>query len=219
MFTGLIEELGEIRDIKKGADGATLRIATGMEQLVHGESIAVEGVCLSVTQIHEGAFSADASLETLSLTTLGELHRGSKVHLERALRLGDRLGGHLVSGHVDGVGRILSREPLGKAIRARYEVPEHLAPFLAPKGSVTIDGVSLTINHAEGATFEVALVPVTQDKSLLLSKPIGARVNIEVDVLAKYVARLLGRPGVDAREDPHAGQGVSLDLLRRQGYL
>ena len=152
-------------------------------------------------------------------TSLGSLARGSKVHLERALPAGARLGGHYVSGHVDGVGRIAGKSPLGDAVRIDFEVPPVLAPFLAPKASITVDGVSLTVNGASGNRFDVVLVPITRTKTLIDQKPIGATVNLEVDVLAKYVARLLGRPGVDGVDpgDP-AGGGVTMDTLRRAGF-
>ncbi|MDM7913772.1 MAG: riboflavin synthase, partial [Candidatus Eisenbacteria bacterium] len=137
--------------------------------------------------------------------------------LKRALAAGDRLGGHLVTGHVDGVGTVVGREPVGDALRMTFEVPQALAPFLAPKGSITIDGTSLTVNGAAGRRFDVMLVPFTRKETLLDSLALHARVNLEVDVLAKYVARLLGKPGVDGIA-PGEG-GVSLDLLRTHGYL
>ena len=214
MFTGLVDSLGTIRAIQRTAKGVRLRVATGYQELVLGESIAVMGTCLTVTTIESDGFWADASKETLEKTNLGELRESSRVHLERALQLGDRLGGHLVSGHVDGVGRIAAREPVGDAAKVTFEVPERLAPFLAPKGSVTIDGVSLTVNGVRGTRFDVMLVPFTRKETLFDERPVGAKVNLEVDILAKYVARLMGRPGVDGR-----GDALSLELLQRQGYL
>ena len=214
MFTGLVDSIGSIRAIERTAKGARFRVACGYESLVLGESIAVSGTCLTVTTRESDGFWADASKETLELTNLGEMKEGSRVHLERALQVGDRLGGHLVSGHVDGVGRIVSREPVGDAAKTTFEVPERLAPFLAPKGSVTIDGVSLTVNGVRGTRFDVMLVPFTRKETLFDERAVGAKVNLEVDVLAKYVARLMGRPGVDGR-----GDALSLELLQRQGYL
>jgi len=214
MFTGLVDAIGTIRAIERTQKGARLRVATKYESLILGESIAVMGTCLTVTSIEEDGFWADASKETLELTNLGELQTGGKVHLERALQLGDRLGGHLVSGHVDGVGRIAAREPVGDAVKTSFEVPERLAPFLAPKGSVTIDGVSLTVNGVRGTRFDVMLVPYTRKETLFDERSVGAKVNLEVDMLAKYVARLMGRPGVDGK-----GDALSLELLERQGYL
>lgn len=232
MFTGLVEEIGSIREIARAALGSTMTVACPWRDLVIGESIAVNGVCLSVVTKVEGGFTCDASQETLDKTTLGAIARdggardggarGSKVHLERALRAGDRLGGHYVSGHVDGVGTIAARSPLGDALRVDLEVPPVLAPFLAPKASIAVDGVSLTVNGASGTRFDVVLVPITRTKTLIGDKPIGATVNLEVDVLAKYVARLLGRPGVDGVDpgavDPGTGGGVTMDTLRRAGF-
>jgi riboflavin synthase len=216
MFTGLVQQVGRVRAIERNARGATLEVGCTFEALVLGESIAVNGCCLTVTADRGGAFTADASLETLAKTTLGELAPGSRVHLERALMAGERLGGHLVTGHVDGVGRVASRAPLGDAMKVTFEVPEPLAPFMAPKGAVTVHGVSLTVNGVVGRCFDVVLVPFTRAETVFDSLEVGARVNLEADVLAKYVARLLGRPGVDGVDD---GGGVSLDLLRRHGYL
>lgn len=225
MFTGIVEEIGTVREVRRTGTDASLLVHCAYRDYVLGESIAVSGCCLSVTRADERGFWADASAETLEKTTLGDLRAGDRVHLERALRAGDRLGGHVVSGHVDGTGRIVSRAPLGRAFRVDFEVDAHLSPFLAPKGSVAVDGTSLTVNGAAGTRFDVVLVPVSQDKTLILDRPDGARVNIEVDVLAKYVARLLGRPGVDGVPPggpgaaPEAPGGVSEELLRRMGYL
>ncbi len=221
MFTGLVETLGTVRALdRKGVD-ASVRIECDLTGYVHGESIAVDGCCLSVTRSGEGWFSAEASSETLEKTSLGDRRVGDQVHLERAMRHDARLGGHLVTGHVDGVGKIVERRALGDALEVVFECPAALAPFIAPKGSICIDGVSLTVNGASGARFDVVLVPITQDKTMLSRREVGARVNLEVDVLAKYVARLLGRPGIDGlpAENPGDREGVTLDLLKRQGYL
>lgn len=218
MFTGLVQELGRVRAIERSSAGAALVVQTRFSGLSLGESIAVDGCCLTVATLVDGGFRAEASAETLSKTTLGELTSGREVHLERALALGERMGGHVVTGHVDGVGRVVELAPLGDALRVVYEVPEALAPMLAPKGSVAVDGTSLTVNHASALQFDVVLVPFTRTATTLDRRRPGDRVNIEVDVLAKYVARLLGRPGVDG-VDPHGPGGVTLDLLARQGYL
>lgn len=225
MFTGLVEAVGVVREVQRSAVGAVFRVEHPWRDLVLGESIAVNGVCLSVTSMPDGAFTCDASAETLTKTTLGAIMRGTEVHLERAMRAGDRMGGHVVSGHVDGVGRVAAKTPLGDALKVDFEVPEVLARFLAPKGSITVDGISLTINGATGTRFDVVLVPITREHTRLDRKAIGEAVNLEVDVLAKYVARLLGQPGVDgaAPQNPEHGApgatGVDLDLLRRAGYL
>lgn len=214
MFTGIVEERARVRSVRRNGEGATFVIETRMQALVLGESIAVDGVCLTVAEIPGGAFVAQASLETLAKSTLHRTSDGAEVHLERALRLGDRLGGHLVTGHVDGLGTVASKEPLGDALVVTYQAPEVLAPFIAPKGSITVDGVSLTVNSVEGPRFTVALVPYTRRATHLDAREVGAAVNLEVDVIAKYVARLMGK----SPEAPAPG-GITLDLLARQGYL
>ena len=221
MFTGIVAETGTIRSISRNAKGATLRVATNFDPLVMGESIAVDGVCLTVMRIDPQGFDAEASLETLSRTTLEKMMTGRRVHLERALAVGERLGGHFVSGHVDGIGSIVSRESMGDAIKMTFEVPQVLAPFIAPKGSIAIDGCSLTVNGVIGNRFDVALVPYTQSETTFMSRPNGDVVNLEADILAKYVARLLGRADINGRVDSPTGEtdGISLDLLARQGYL
>jgi len=201
MFTGLIEQVGTIDHLERRDDGMSIRIACALHPYELGESIAVNGTCLTVKSFSEGCFDADASLETLDKTNLGDLDEGDRVHLERALALGDRLGGHLVSGHVDGVGTLVSRAPEGDYVRASFEVPTRLAPFLAPKGSITVNGVSLTVNTVAGTRFDVMLVPYTLDETTFGEMANGARINLEVDILAKYVASLMGKPGVDAPED------------------
>ena len=222
MFSGLVAELGTIRRVDRGALGARFDIACTFSPLELGESIATDGVCLTVTRLLPGGYTCDASAETLAKTTLSGATAGQPVHLERALRLGDRLGGHLVSGHVDGVGKVVAMEPLGEALKVVYDVPERLAPFLAPKGSITVDGVSLTVNGAQGTRFDVVLVQYTRAATHLDRGPLGRSVNLEVDVLGKYVARLLGRAGVDGlpSELPTGtGDAAMLDLLSRTGYL
>jgi len=200
MFTGLIEQVGTIEHLERRDDGLSIRIACALHPYDLGESIAVNGTCLTVKSFSEGHFEADASLETLDKTNLGDLTEGDRVHLERALALGDRLGGHLVTGHIDGVGTLAARAPEGDYVRASFEVPKRLAPFLAPKGSITVNGVSLTVNTVAGTRFDVMLVPYTLDETTFGEMPNGARVNLEVDILAKYVASLMGKPGVDAPE-------------------
>jgi len=200
MFTGLIEQVGTIDRLERRDDGLTIRIACALYPYRLGESIAVNGTCLTVKSFDEGQFEADASLETIDKTNLGSLEEGDRIHLERALALGDRLGGHLVTGHVDGVGTLCSRAPEGDYVRASFEVPTRLAPFLAPKGSITVNGVSLTVNTVTGRRFDVMLVPYTLEETTFGEMANGAEVNLEVDILAKYVASLMGKPGVDAPE-------------------
>ena len=201
MFTGLVEQVGTIDHLERRNDGMSIRIACALYPYELGESIAVNGTCLTVKSFAEGHFDADASLETLDKTNLGNLSEGDRVHLERALALGDRLGGHLVSGHVDGVGTLISRTAEGDYVRVSFEAPPRLAPFLAPKGSITVNGVSLTVNTVAGTRFEVMLVPYTLDETTFGEMANGTQINLEVDILAKYVASLMGKPGVDATED------------------
>ena len=216
MFTGLVQQIGKVSELRRSAGGVLLRIACTYQKLVLGESIAVNGCCLTVTTILDDGFTADASQETLDKTTVGALRVGDSVHLERALAAGDKLGGHLVTGHVDGVGKLVQRDPLGDAVRVTFEVPELLAPLIAPKGSVTLDGTSLTVNSVNGRRFDVVLVPFTRSETLFDHRALGAGINVEVDVLAKYVARLLGKPGVDGTG---GGEGLSLEALAKAGFV
>ncbi|UQA62328.1 riboflavin synthase [Polyangium aurulentum] len=196
MFTGLVETIGVLRR-RAGGPVARAFVEANLGPLVLGESISVNGACLTVDRIAEGGFEVDMSSETLAKTTLGELPLGSRVHLERAMPLGGRMGGHMVLGHVDGIGRVTERSPRGDALRLSVEVEGSLAQFLASKGSVTLDGVSLTVNAVRDSgrgrssvtAFEVMLVPHTLGRTMLGDLRPGARVNVEVDVLARYVAR------------------------------
>jgi riboflavin synthase len=194
MFTGLVEGVGSLaaRDTRGG--DARLRIAAGtlpFDGVRLGESIAVNGVCLTVAAFDDDGFEADASNETLALTTLGALPVGVALNLERAMRPDDRLGGHLVSGHVDGVGRVLRIEPDARAQRWAFAAPRPLLRYVAQKGSVCVDGVSLTVNAVDGDGFEVALVPHTVAHTAFAGTAVGDAVNLEVDLVARYVERLL----------------------------
>lgn len=195
MFTGIVEALGSIAEIDKQDDGARMVINTAtldIADMAIGDSLAVSGVCLSVLSKTIDSVSVDVSAETLRCTKLGELRTGSQVNLERALRLSDRLGGHLISGHVDGVGTVASREIEGESICLGIQAPAELGRYIATKGSVCVDGVSLTINSVEGAEFCVNLIPHTQTVTTLGSLERGSVVNIEVDLIARYLERLLG---------------------------
>ena len=203
MFTGLVAEKGALVRRTPSAAGVRLEIAVppgkAMAELVLGESIAVSGCCLTVAAKTERGFEADASPETLARTTLGGLPEGAAVNLERALQVGDRLGGHLVSGHVDGVGTVVARTASGEggeALVLRFRVPPELARFLAVKGSIVVDGVSLTVNVVEKNELAVMLIPVTREKTSLDALTVGAAVNIEVDTIARYVAQLLDARGI-----------------------
>jgi riboflavin synthase len=195
MFTGIVRDIGEVRAVE--SRGGDRRLTIGFtrlaaEELALGDSICVQGVCLTVAEVTRGAFTADVSRETLSVTTLGECVVGARVNLEPALRAGDPLGGHLVSGHIDGVGRVTERRADARSTRLAIEAPAPLMRYIARKGSVALDGVSLTVNEVEGATFGVNLIPHTLAVTTLDRLAAGDRVNVEVDQLARYVERVLG---------------------------
>jgi riboflavin synthase len=193
MFTGIITDLGRVRRLQRGV-GLQLTIATAFptEEIAIGASIACSGPCLTVVAVEPGAFSVEASVETLACSTLGDWAEDTPVNLERALRLGDELGGHLVLGHVDGVARLVERRPEGDSVRFTIEAPAELMPYVAAKGSVALDGVSLTVNEIEGARFGVNLIPYTLAHTSLGDAAPGQRMNLEIDPIARYVARLLG---------------------------
>lgn len=194
MFTGIIESVGTLAHREARGGDARLRIAVGTLPFADaslGESISVNGVCLTVVAFDAGHFEADASTETLALTTLGALREGAALNLERAMRPSDRLGGHLVSGHVDGVGRVLDVRDDARAQRWRFAMPAALAKYVAHKGSVCVDGVSLTVNAVDRDAFEVALVPHTVANTAFAATRTGDAVNLEVDLVARYLERLL----------------------------
>lgn len=194
MFTGIVRALGRIAEAAPEAGGQRFRIesdAIGAFELSVGDSVAVSGVCLTALAPDASAFQADASPETLSLTTLGRLEVGSTVNLEPALKAGDALGGHMVSGHVDGMARLTDAKPAGENRILRFEAPATLARYIAPKGSVTLDGVSLTVNRVHGSGFELNLIPHTLEVTTLGRLEPGDPVNLEVDLIARYLERLL----------------------------
>lgn len=194
MFTGLIQGVGRVARVESLGGDVRLHIEVGslpFDAVEMGESIAVNGTCLTVVAFDAQSFAADASNETLSLTTLGTLAVGSLVNLERALRASDRLGGHWVSGHVDGMGTVKQIHDDARAQRWRFEVPSALTRYIAKKGSICVDGVSLTVNEADAQGFEVALIPHTVEHTAFKTTRVGDAVNIEVDLVARYVERLL----------------------------
>jgi riboflavin synthase len=194
MFTGIIQAMGEVTSLENSASGARLRVdcpQLAPSDWTEGDSVAVAGCCLTVLAIDENGFSADLSAETLARTSLGRLRPGHPVNLEPALAVGDRLGGHLVSGHVDGLTELVELTPLGDNSRLRFRVPQALAKYIAVKGSVTLDGVSLTVNAVQDREFEVNLIPHTLKVTTLGRLAPGDEVNLEVDLLARYMERLL----------------------------
>jgi riboflavin synthase len=194
MFTGIIEEVGEIVAIEQYNGDMKLRVNTNqldISKIQLGDSIATNGVCLTVARLCQDGFESDVSLETLSVTSIENWSIGSKVNLERSLTIDMRLGGHLVLGHVDGIGEILDRIPDARSERFRVGAPAELAKYIAQKGSITVDGISLTVNKVEGSEFELNIVPWTLEHTVMNTYQKGTKVNLEVDVIARYVERLM----------------------------
>lgn len=193
MFTGLVEEVGRVHQITTRGPGVRLTIACSrvLEGLALGDSVAVNGACLTATEITERAFCIDAVAETMSRTAISSLVAGDEVNLERAMRLGDRLGGHLVQGHIDGTGTVVSATPEGESLRVRVSLPPELCRYVVDKGSIAIDGISLTVAECHDDGLSVALIPHTMANTTLGLKSVGRVVNLEVDLLAKYVAQLV----------------------------
>jgi riboflavin synthase len=214
MFTGLVEGVGEIVGLTAEAQGLrlTLKTAFPAAELSLGESVAVAGACLTVVDIAPPRASFEVSPETLARTTFPLKKVGDRVNLERALRIGDRLGGHLVTGHVDGVGVLRGRRPGPAHLGLTFEVPSTLSRLIIEKGSIAVEGVSLTVNSCQGNTFTVNIIPFTAQETTLNALKVGDRVNLETDIIGKYVARLLNK-------DALQGEGVTPELLARHGFL
>ena len=230
MFTGLVEELGEMVNQQHSSNGAVLVIrgASVYHDLKQGDSVAVNGICLTVSKLGSaGVFHADVMPETLRRTNLHELQKGSRVNLERALRAGDRLGGHFVSGHIDGTGEILSKQREGNAMVYRVGAPPSVLRYLVEKGSVTVDGISLTVVTVDDKSFSVSLIPHTAALTTLGYKNAGDQVNLEADMLAKYVEKLLagffpGHTGPQSGNNkaPEMENGkISMSMLQEKGFL
>ena len=219
MFTGIIETTGRIERIQPISEGVSLMISCCLQAYQPGESIAVNGICLTVVSFGDGWFRADASSETLSRTNLGGLRVGGAVNLERALRLGDRLGGHWVSGHVDGTGTIAAVTQHGVSKAVKVEADSGILRYVVEKGSVTLDGASLTVNDVSERSFEVMLIPHTQQVLFEGFASAGRRVNIEVDILGKYVEKLLTCKDVAGNDISGVKPSLSLDRLRENGFF
>lgn len=217
MFTGIIQSVGKIAALDTSGGDASARISCGkldMSEVNTGDSIAVSGICLTVVEHSATGFTADVSGETLSRTTLGRLYTGDAVNLEKALTLSTPLGGHLVTGHVDGVGVVVNRREVARSVQFRIKAPEALAKYIAEKGSVCVDGVSLTVNAIHGAEFEVNIVPHTLAKTTLGTIKEDSEVNLEVDVVARYLERLmLGKLAAQS------GSEITREFLTQHGFI
>lgn len=210
MFTGIVEEIGLVKSIKRGAKSFTLCIAADkvLQGTRIGDSIAANGVCLTVTNIGSGCYYADVMPETMRCTNFAGLGVGSRLNLERALAVGDRLGGHIVSGHIDGTGRVANLERDDNAIWVTIAASPEIMKYIVMKGSIAIDGVSLTVAYVDSGTFKVSVIPHTQEQTTLTSKKVGDIVNLENDVLARYVEKLMKRES----------GGLSLEFLKENGF-
>ena len=218
MFSGIVEEMGAVQAIERGLAGAKFSILASaiLEDLQVGESVSVSGACLTVTIIEENSFSVDVSTETLNCTFLSKMTVGTPLNLERAMKLNARIGGHLVTGHVDGVGILRAREQDGNALYLTVEAPDDVIRYCVPKGSITMDGISLTINAVKGSSFSVAIIPHTAKVTTIGLKQIGDLMNLESDLIGKYVERLL--QGSGTLPSPSA-PSIDKDYLQKRGLL
>lgn len=216
MFTGLVEEVGTVESIKKGPKSATITIKAKkiLEDIKLGDSVATNGVCLTVTSFTSGNLQVDVMAETMRRSNLDSLSPGSKVNLERALQLGDRLGGHIVSGHIDGTGTIKDFQQEDNAVWVSITAPPDILKYIINKGSIAVDGISLTVAYVDNECFKVSIIPFTGDETTLLEKNVGDRVNLEVDMIGKYVERLLS-----FREDDSPKSNIDINFLSEHGFL
>lgn len=220
MFTGIVEEMGSIKSVTKGSKSAILTIEADKVLVGSkiGDSIAVNGVCLTVTSIAEKQFSADVMAETLRRSSLGTLAKGSKVNLERAMAADGRFGGHIVSGHIDGTGTILSLKAEGNAVWVEIQTSQAVLKYIVEKGSVAIDGISLTVARVTEHGFAVSVIPHTGAETTLLRRKAGEIVNLENDIIGKYVDRLLHFEAAENESEDTKTSGITLDFLREHGY-
>jgi riboflavin synthase len=221
MFTGIIEGQGTIGAIRPAGQGKRLTIEAdyALDQTKIGDSIAVNGACLTVVKISAKKFEVDLSPETLATSTFDKAKRGDRLNIERAMRLSDRIDGHLVSGHVDGIGVIRQREKLGNAIMVTIAVPEALSRYIIHKGSIAVDGISLTINTCEPQSFTVSIIPHTAGLTTIGIKQKGDAVNVETDMIGKYVERFTRGESTHNREKTTASSGIDMEFLAKSGFL
>jgi riboflavin synthase len=214
VFTGIVEDKGRVVRLERQGqvNRMTLEVPMGLTELSLGDSINVNGACLTIVEKKGQAITVDISSETLQRTNLSKMREGDEVNLERALRLADRLGGHFVTGHVDGVGTIIEKQKEGDFLHIRIRIPQPVMKYIVQKGSIAIDGISLTVNECQGDEIRITLVPFTLQRTTLLEKRVGERVNVETDILGKYVERLLGRKNIE-------GKGFDRDFLKMHGFL
>nr|WP_278287326.1 riboflavin synthase [Caloranaerobacter ferrireducens] len=216
LFTGLVEEVGIVKSILKGTKSVKIVIKAKkvLEDIKIGDSISTNGICLTVTDFTDNTFSVDVMPETIRKSNLKNLAPGSKVNLERALRLGDRLGGHLVSGHIDGTGKILSFDKEDNAIWVTIKPPEELLKYIIYKGSIAIDGISLTVAYIDNKTFKVSIIPHTKKVTTLIEKSLGDEVNLECDMIGKYIEKFLIY-SKETKDD----KGIDMDFLKEHGFI
>jgi riboflavin synthase len=221
VFTGIIEGLGTVKSLTRGAGGLRMGIEADipMDEIKVGDSIAVSGACLTVVDFQDNIFEVDVAPETLSKTTLGQVKVGDRVNLERSLCLGNRLDGHLVTGHVDGVGMVRAKRPLANAVLFAFGVPESLSRYIVQKGSVAVDGISLTVNACKRTTFEVSIIPHTAKITTMGFKKVGDPVNIETDIIGKYVERFTQHSANTSTETEDTTSSVDKTLLAKAGFM
>lgn len=218
MFTGLVAELGTVEKLARQGESYHLTVAAKkvMNNLKIGDSVAVNGACLTVVHMDDNAFTADVMPETVRLTNIGSLHAGDRVNLERTLRLCDGLDGHIVSGHVEGLGTIVSQRPEGIAVVVSFTAESRLLKYILPKGSIAIDGISLTVTEVTEAGFSVSLIPHTAKETTLGFKTVGDKVNLETDIIGKYVERMLG---FNAPKEQEYGEALDMNMLMKNGFI
>lgn len=218
MFTGIIEEIGKVKSVKSGSQSVSLSIEASkiLSDVKLGDSIAVNGVCLTVTSFTSGSFTADVMPESMKRTNLGLLSIGTKVNMERALRVGDRLGGHIVSGHIDGLGEIAETKRDDNAIWVTISTSSKILKYIIEKGSIAIDGISLTIAYVDNKCFKVSIIPHTQDETTLCSLTAGTKVNLENDLTAKYIEKFIYHNEDESKEKK---SNISMDMLIENGFI